>query len=417
MGGPEGSLELQRSRQEEYAKRLAVNALRREVFEQADPAASGTLLDALRLAEEELAALERTRADAQLAARTDGVIGTLRSGEGGSGYEVRGSRTTGLEARVVLRMAQLPTSIHHLLDRDEHPLISCTIQNHSPDTRRLRVTSFLEGYSARAVDMVELAGDEKVEITQLPTLFPDRVRDITELTKATVNVMVEDVDGAVELHRTATVPLLARTAVPLAVMEPETGRWQDLSRYLGAFVTPNTPPIMAFLRRVAEHHPDLRLVGYQGQRDGVARQVQAIFYALKAAGITYVNSVVAFSPEDGTQTQRIRLPGESLADRQANCVDGTVLVASLLEAMSMNPAIVVVPAHAFVAWETWPDSGEWRYLETTMIGSATFEAACASAERTAERYRELSAQTGNPFHFRRWPLSVLRSVHRITPVE
>jgi len=177
------------------------------------------------------------------------------------------------------------------------------------------------------------------------------------------------------------------------------------------------PDIMSFLRRVAEHHPDQRLVGYQGRRDGVTAQVQAIFDALKATGVTYVNSVVAFSPEDGTLTQRIRLPRESLADREANCIDGTVLVASLLEAMSMNPAIVIIPGHAFLAWETWAGSGEWRHLETTMIDSATFEAACASAERTADRFRELSEQADDPFRFRMWPLQTLRSTHRITPLE
>jgi hypothetical protein len=35
-------MDLARLRQREYVKRLAVNALRREVFEQADPAASDT---------------------------------------------------------------------------------------------------------------------------------------------------------------------------------------------------------------------------------------------------------------------------------------------------------------------------------------------------------------------------------------
>jgi hypothetical protein len=111
------------------------------------------------------------------------------------------------------------------------------------------------------------------------------------------------------------------------------------------------------------------------------------------------------------------LPRESLADREANCIDGTVLVASLLEAMSMSPAIVIVPGHAFVGWETSPGSGEWRHLETTMIGTAPFEEACLSGERTAERYRDLRDRTGDPLRFRLWPLRTLRSEERITPME
>jgi hypothetical protein len=413
------SMSLEQLRAREYVARRTVNALRREVYEQDDPAASESLLDALQRAEEELSAVERQRAQAQAAdPHGDGlIVDTRRAGRGGLAHEVRGTQTTGLEAYATLRMAQLPTSIQHLLDPADHPLVTCTIRNASDDTRRLRVTSFVDGYSARAVDMVELPSAGEARLDQLPTLFPDRLRTLTELTTATVNVMVEDVAGTVELHQTETVRLLARTAAPLAVLDPVTGRWQDLSRYLGAFVTPNTPTVMSFLRRVAEHHPDRRLVGYQGSPDAVAAQVRSVFDALKATGITYVNSLVAFSPEEGTATQRIRLPRETLADQEANCIDGTVLVASLLEAISMNPALVIVPGHAFVAWETWPGSDQWQYLETTMIDSAPFEKACTSGQRTAERYSRLSEQTGDPSRFRMWSLQRLRSAERITPME
>src|SRR5262249_29128158 len=150
--------------------------------------------------------------------------------------------------------------------------------------------------------------------------------------------------------------------------DPATHGWADLSRYLGAFVTPNTPSVIAFLRQVADHHPDQRLVGYQGDAAAVEPQVKAVFEALRKAGITYINSVIAFSPDDGTATQRVRLPRQSLADREANCIDGTVLFASLLEAASLNPAIIVVPGHAFLGWESWRRSDVWHYLETTLIG-------------------------------------------------
>lgn len=403
----------------EYVARVAASTLRRQVFGQADPVAAGDLLDALQRAEEKLSAVEQQRAEAQAAEpATDGLIlDTGRSTLGEVSFDADGRPRSGLQARAVLRMAQVPTSIHHLLDRTENPLVTFTIRNAGEDTRRLRVTSFVEGYSARAVDTVQLPAGEEISLDQLPTFFPDRLQGLSELTGATMNVLVEDLDSGVELHQTERVRLLARTVAPMRVLDPADGRWRDLSRYLAAFVTPNTPTIMTFLRRVAEHHADNRLIGYQGSRDGVTSQVKAIFAALKATGMTYVNSVIAFSPEEGTATQRIRLPRESLADQEANCIDGTVLVASLLEAISMNPAIVIVPGHAFVAWESWQGSGEWHHLETTMIDSASFEEACAEADRTAERYRRLREQTRDPLRFRLWSLQELRSVHRITPME
>lgn len=398
--------------EEAYLKRLEVNALRREVYENPDPNASA-LMDALQRSEAELSALELRRSSAVRVARTATATGATEPAG------AKGAQTTGLEATVTVHLSHIPTAVYQFFDPDEHPLMSCTVHNTMfGNTRRVRVSSFIEGFSARSVETFELDGQRETTVRQSPTLFAAATRDVTERTSATLNVTVEDMDGAVELNRTEVVRLLARTTAPLAVEDPSTGGWTDLTRYFGAFVTPNAPTVMSFLRTVADRHPDRRLVGYQGSQAVVEPQVRAVFDALSSdADIAYVNSVIAFSPDDGGAMQRVRLPRESLADRQANCADGTVLVASLLEAVSMSPAIVVVPGHTLVAWETWQGSDEWRYLETTMIGSATFDQACASAERTVARYRALAQRTGDPFAFRQWPLRTLRAQYRITPME
>ena len=171
---------------------------------------------------------------------------------------------------------------------------------------------------------------------------------------------------------------------------------------------------MAFLRKAAAHHPQKRLAGYQSD---VTAQARAIFDALKEdADITYVNSLIAFNPDESARGQRVRLPRESLAERQANCIDGTLLFASLLEAASLHPAIVVVPGHAFVAWERSADSGRWAYLETTMIGTNTFAEAQEIGGRKAE-FWEKQAADGDANKFRRWPLKELRTAYDITPLE
>jgi len=198
------------------------------------------------------------------------------------------------------------------------------------------------------------------------------------------------------------------------VQNPSTGKWLDMTPYLGAFVTPNAPAVMEFLPAVVANHPDKRLVGYQVDETEVARQVQAVFEALKASGTKYVNSVIEFTPEPGSANQRVRLPRESLRNTSANCIDGTVLVASLLEAISLHPAIVIVPGHAFVAWETFRNSGSWRYLETTMIPTHSFADACKRAETSAEKWQAEAATT--PGLWKRLALRTLRA-QGITPLE
>jgi hypothetical protein len=401
-------------RQSEYEQRLVVEKLRREVFQQPDPSASAALMEELQKAEKELDAAEKERVAAQAADPNSGLILDTEKDTG-----LLGAATTGLEAKVHLRMAHVPSAIYHLFDREANPLVSCEVRNASDtETRRLRVSSFIDGYSVHAVDTVELAPLSTHTFDQLPVLDHEAVRDVTELRRATLNILVEALDGQIELHKTEPIWLLARTTAPLAVLDPTTGQWQDLTRYFGAFVTPNAPSLMTYLRVAADYHPDGRLIGYQGGLAAIEPQVKALFEALKQdADITYVNSLIDFNPEQGAASQRVRLPRESLADREANCIDGTVLFASLLEGISLSPAIVLVPGHAFVAWETWRDSGKWRYLETTMIGTSTFEQAHASGESTAEHYKALAESTGNPRYFRLLPLLELRANYGITPME
>lgn len=401
-----------------YQERLRVERLRAEVFQQPDPSASESLLEELQNAEKSLAALEKKIQSIQAADSKSGLL--VNYGASDDGVKLLGEETTGLSAEVHLRMAQTPTAIYHLLDPIRNPLLTCKVKNHTDKIRRVRITSFVEGYSAKAINTVELEEFDEKEFFQSPTMFRDSLKDLNEVERATLNVLVEDLDNnQVESHSTHPMWLLARTTAPLAVTDPTSGELQDFTPYLGAFVTPNAPALMKFLRSAADRHPDKRLLGYQQNQENVEAQIKAVYQALQEeANITYVNSHISFTPEQGMVNQRVRLPRESLKDKQANCIDGVVLFASLLEGLSLSPAIVIVPGHAFVAWEIWKDApDEWKYLETTMIGAHNFEQARQSGEANAARYKTFAQVTENPAAFNFWPLRTLRTEHGILPME
>ncbi len=363
---------------------------------------------------------------ADLAAAIDAVPGAAPADDAGVVVDTAhdagllGATSTKLEVTVKLRMAHIPTSVCHLFDPATHPLLSCRAAKAlgaDSTTRRLRVTATVEGYSAPAIDTVELDTAAPHDFDLLPTFYPERLNSVTELTRATVSVLVDDLDSQlVELHRTSPVWLLARTTALLSVTDPTTGASQDLTPYFGAFVTPNDPKVLAFLERVKAYHPEKTLAGYQGGEAGVTTQVKAVYDAVqKDVNVTYVNSTLAFSPDDTTAVQRVRLPREALETGAANCIDGVVLLASLLEAISLRPAIVVVPGHAFLGWETSRDSGTWGYLETTMLGTQPFEAAAARGDEEAAELQKLAADRNEQAIFRRWPLRQLRKEFGIVP--
>ncbi len=393
-------------RRKEFDASQRVGALRRLVFD------DGRLDEISNLAAAERALQDLS--DARSLAESKAGVGHGSIVAVKAASNLMGPLTTGIEVKVDLCMATIPTALVHLFDAATRPLIRFEVRNTGAKTKRLRFISYVEGYSAQSVETLEIDSLHTVPVVQLPTFFPDRLRSVTELTRASVNIEVQDLDARTEVHRTVPIWLLARTTAPLQVRDPSSGKWLDMTDYLGAFVTPNAEVVMGFLPTVVAKHPSGRLVGYQVNEDEVTSQVKAVYEALAASGTKYINSVIQFTPEPGSANQRVRLPRESLRNTSANCIDGTVLVASLLEAISLHPAIVIVPGHAFVAWETFRNSGTWRYLETTTIATHSFADACTRGDQTAEKWQEQNAT--NPGMFKRLALRDLRA-QGITPLE
>ncbi len=360
----------EQERSERYDLAQRVRELRRAVFEYGDE----TKVEAL-IAEER-----------KIAEQSDAIVtpAGIRSSAGGN---LLGADTTNLEVTMRLRMPLVPTSIVHVIDSNDMPLMEVKLKNFSPDkTKRLRVSCTVQGYSAEAIETIEVGPGRTDTVLLSPTYFPSKLKEVTELTRASVTVLVEDLDAKAEMHRTLRVSLLALSSMPLAIPDPATGQRRDMKPYLAAFVTPNAPEVMSFVRKAADKHPNKMLVGYQGDAGVVIAQAKAIFDALKDSGIVYVNSVIDFTPEVTWLHQRVRRPSESLNDRQANCIDGTVLMASLLEAVSITPAIVIVPGHAFLAFGTDSELTNRQYIETTMIGTSTYEQANATGNTRGQTY-------------------------------
>jgi hypothetical protein len=430
--------ELADLRRHVYDHRLTVNRLHRLIYGHEQPVDSPPQLEQLLQAQADLFALEQqlTGAERRAQQAAEKSAATSQPAErpvtrGGSvqrhTYDssvTRSAETTGIDIEVQLQMAHVPTAIYHLFDPTKHPLLECKVSTVSSQKRRLRIISYIEGYSAKAVQSLELAAKDGAQpVRQLPTLFPDRVRTVRELTRATLNVLAEDLRSKeIEVHKTLPIWLLSRNSAPLAIKNPATAQWDDVSRYYAAFVTPNQEDVMHFLRTAADHHELQQLVGYQSGEPVIA-QVAAIYSALQKAQIKYVNSLVDFNPDEGARTQRVRLPRECLKSQQANCIDGVLLFASLLEAISLNPAIVIVPKHAFVGWETGLGNNQWQYLETTMLGgNHPFEAALDNGTRRAAQYEAQQRQAdaagrAHELWFRRWSLRDLRTIDGITPME
>jgi hypothetical protein len=62
-----------------------------------------------------------------------------------------------------------------------------------------------------------------------------------------------------------------------------------------------------------------------------------------------------------------------LDTNSGNCIELTLLYASAVEALGMQPAIIIIPGHAYVAVRLDDTNDSYYFIETTMIGQAPFK--------------------------------------------
>lgn len=162
------------------------------------------------------------------------------------------------------------------------------------------------------------------------------------------------------------------------------GRKFANAQLLARWVTPHDESILQLVSRAERIIPGGRMRGYN-QVPGISvehqvrQQAQAVFTALKQSRISYVSSIYTFGNYPG-ETQRIRLPRETLGLSNANCIDVSVAFASAMENLGMKPVVVIVPGHAFTGVLLEPNSSKVLYLDLTVLPDGKFSAAQKRAE-------------------------------------
>lgn len=289
----------------------------------------------------------------------------------------------------------LPSGVLDLYDSSTMPILRYTITNNTAQSVTFFLSSEIEDYSFSLTDTVEVDQGMQRVAFQLPRLKADKAKELTDIRRAIVHTQARCLRDGREymlLWQDFEVYLMARNVIRWAVPDVATGSsYKPLLEHIAAWVTPRTEPVQQMLRQAVEYSPRGAMWGYQGPRnpETVRSQVKAVYQALKLVGeLAYVNSPFAIGPKSGEVRQAVRLPRESLTQRSANCIDGAVLYASLMEYAALEPVVVVMSGHAFVGWKTWRGADEYEFLETTVTLKEPFEKALQLGE---EEYRKLEA--------------------------
>ena len=271
--------------------------------------------------------------------------------------------------------SEMVTVIYHLYGNVLDDFLVMQITNDGEEDARVKVASEIQEYTTEAVDTVLVGAGQTVEVRQNPRLNPEAVDKLNAQQPGSFRVQVFFLDEGEErvvTDDTSEIVIYSRRDFPLSISGFDEHEVYEL---FSVMVTPNDPAVEELLRHAADYHPGGLMTsaygGVENDEDGaVWKRLEAIWEAEdNIYDLTYISTWVSFAPGD---VQRIRLPSEVLEQHSGNCIELTMLYAAAVEALDMEPAIILIPGHAFLAVRMDAVNANYYVVETTMIGQASF---------------------------------------------
>lgn len=142
----------------------------------------------------------------------------------------------------------------------------------------------------------------------------------------------------------------------------------DVSWMIAAYVNENDPLVDRILKEALESRIVPNFKAYQGTTDEVVAEIFAIWNVFQRNGIQYSSVTTASAESDRVFSQWIRFPGDSFKNSQANCVDGSVLFASIFRKIGLDSYLVLLPGHCIVGVFLDPEHKSHLFLDTTVLG-------------------------------------------------
>ena len=261
------------------------------------------------------------------------------------------------------------------------PLAILRVSNTANRALAQTVAAEIPGWSHKTEQTVVLAPRESRNVRIQPELLP-RAYENDEIRRAVLEVRATGPQANVLFVETRPVLIHGGSEIYW-------GRRFANAQVTSRWVTPHDPAVLELVAGARRFVPGGRMAGY-GARGGtqggenVRMQARAVYRALQRSGLSYVNSLFVMG-EHVNEAQRIRLPRETLRLASANCMDVSVVFASAMENLGLQPLVVIVPGHAFAGVRLEPGGERVLYLDLTVLPGGGFETAVSRARGWLEK--------------------------------
>ncbi|MDB4922033.1 hypothetical protein [Mucilaginibacter sp.] len=147
---------------------------------------------------------------------------------------------------------------------------------------------------------------------------------------------------------------------------------QSLTFLFTGYIQEQHPEIDKILKEALNTKIIDAIDGYQGGEDYVDKQVEAIWRVLHNRGFQYSSITKTTGNNGNINSQEVRTFANSIKTSQANCVDGTVVFASILRKIGIHTILVLTHDHCFLGYFLDQDKKKVRFLETTMLSNSSY---------------------------------------------
>lgn len=232
----------------------------------------------------------------------------------------------------------------------------------------IQCNEFME--PSRFVGRLEKKGETYRIFPKIKYRF-DRLSECSQATPADVSfrAVVDDSDAE---EKSTTVTFRSVNDCPLKVVLGDSVL--DTSFVIASYVNEQHPFIDKLLREALDIGVVDNFTGYQSRKEEqVLLQVYAIWDLLVARDVRYSSITKTAADSEIILSQNVRLLEDTINNQQANCVDGSVLFASILRKIDIEARLILVPGHCYIGFYLDPEHTKLVALETTLLGAAVEE--------------------------------------------